>query len=118
MIMCAFENSPSISSFLVTKIVFIGYCQLKKNDSFFFYLSIAVLVFFITMFCLDIAFYFVNYHQMNLLYCFIISKILVYLLYVGSHKIALKYLFPEKNVHQKYSSKYVVKNASNVTQFV
>jgi hypothetical protein len=30
MIICAFENSPSIPSFLVTKIVFIGYDQLKK----------------------------------------------------------------------------------------
>jgi hypothetical protein len=30
MIICAFENSPSIPSFLVTKIVYIGYGQLKK----------------------------------------------------------------------------------------
>ena len=30
MIICAFENSPSITSFLVTKIVYIGYGQLKK----------------------------------------------------------------------------------------
>ena len=30
MIICAFENSPSIPSFLVTKIVYIGYDQLKK----------------------------------------------------------------------------------------
>jgi hypothetical protein len=43
MIICAFENSPSIPSFLVTKIVYIGYGQLK-NDSFSFYLSIAVLL--------------------------------------------------------------------------
>jgi hypothetical protein len=41
MIICAFENSPSIPSFLVTKIVYNGYGQLK-NDSF--YLSIAVLI--------------------------------------------------------------------------
>jgi hypothetical protein len=41
MIICAFENSPSIPSFLVTKIVYIGYGQLK-NDSFSFYLSIDV----------------------------------------------------------------------------
>jgi hypothetical protein len=40
----AFENSPSIPSFLVTKIVYIGYGQLKKKDSFSFYLSIAVLL--------------------------------------------------------------------------
>ena len=44
MIICAFENSPSFPSFLVTKIVYIGYGQLKKNDSFSFYLSIAVLL--------------------------------------------------------------------------
>ena len=30
MIICAFENSPWIPSFLVTKIVYIGYGQLKK----------------------------------------------------------------------------------------
>jgi hypothetical protein len=36
MIICAFENSPSIPSFLMTKIVYIGYGQLKKNDSFSF----------------------------------------------------------------------------------
>ena len=30
MIICAFENSPSIPSFLMTKIVYIGYGQLKK----------------------------------------------------------------------------------------
>jgi hypothetical protein len=34
---------PSIPSFLVTKIVYIGYGQLK-NDSFSFYFSIAVLL--------------------------------------------------------------------------
>jgi hypothetical protein len=39
----AFENSPSIPSFLVTKIAYIGYGQLK-NDSFSFYLSIDVLL--------------------------------------------------------------------------
>jgi hypothetical protein len=43
MIICAFENSPSIPSFLVTKIVYIEYGQLQ-NDSFSFYLSIAVLL--------------------------------------------------------------------------
>ena len=30
MIICEFENSPSIPSFFVTKIVYIGYGQLKK----------------------------------------------------------------------------------------
>jgi hypothetical protein len=43
MIICAFENSPSIPSFLATKIVYIGYGQLK-NDSFSFYLSIDALL--------------------------------------------------------------------------
>jgi hypothetical protein len=37
----------------------------------------------------------------------------VLLLYAGAHKIWLKYLFPEIF----FSSKYVVKNARNVTQF-
>jgi hypothetical protein len=31
---CAFENSPSIPSFLVKKIVYIGYGQLKKMTHF------------------------------------------------------------------------------------
>ena len=47
MMICAFENSPSIPSFLVTKIVYIGYGQLKKNDSFSLYISIAVLLVFL-----------------------------------------------------------------------
>ena len=34
MIICAFENSPSIPRFLVTKIVYIGYGQLKKMTPF------------------------------------------------------------------------------------
>ena len=95
MIICAFENPPSIPSFLVTKIVYIGYGQLKKNDSFSFYLSIAVLLVFLYL----IAAY--------------ASVRRCVLLYAGAHKISLKYLFPEK-----CSSKYVVKNARNVTQFV
>jgi hypothetical protein len=32
MIICAFETSPSIPSFLVTKIVYIGYGQLKQEN--------------------------------------------------------------------------------------
>jgi multidrug efflux pump subunit AcrB len=47
MIICAFENPLSIPSFLVMKIAFIGYDQLKKNDSFSFYLSIAMLLVFL-----------------------------------------------------------------------
>jgi hypothetical protein len=43
MIICAFENSPSIPSFLVTKIVYIGYGKIKKLF-LFFYLFIAVLL--------------------------------------------------------------------------
>jgi hypothetical protein len=34
MIICAFENSPSIPSFLMIKIVYIGYGQLKKMTPF------------------------------------------------------------------------------------
>jgi hypothetical protein len=47
MIICAFENSSSIPSFLVTKIVYFGYGQLKKMTPFSFYLSIAVLLVFL-----------------------------------------------------------------------
>jgi hypothetical protein len=78
MIICTFENSPSIPSFLVTKIVYIEYGQLKQNDSFSFYLSIAVLL----VFLYRIAAY--------------ASVRQCYLLYAGAHKISLKYLFPEK----------------------
>jgi len=31
MVICAFENDPSIPSFLETQIVYIGYGQLKKR---------------------------------------------------------------------------------------
>jgi hypothetical protein len=78
MIICTFENSPSIPSFLVTKIAYIEYGQLKQNDSFSFYLSIAVLL----VFLYRIAAY--------------ASVRQCYLLYAGAHKISLKYLFPEK----------------------
>ena len=95
MIICTFENSPSIPSFLVTKIVYIEYGQLKKNDSFSFYLSIAVLLVFLYL----IAAY-ASVGQCVIIICRCPQNI-------------LKYLFPEK-----CSSKYVVKNARNVTQFV
>jgi hypothetical protein len=39
MIICAFENSPSIASFLVTKIVYIGYGQLKLEAQVSLYRS-------------------------------------------------------------------------------
>jgi hypothetical protein len=45
MVICAFENPHSIPSFMATQIVYIGYGQFKKNDSFSSYLSIAVLLF-------------------------------------------------------------------------
>jgi hypothetical protein len=75
MVICAFENLSSIPSFLATQIVYIGYGQLKKNDSFSFYLSIAVLLVFLY---------------------FITDNNRVLLLYACAHKISLKYLFPEK----------------------
>jgi hypothetical protein len=89
MIFCAFEYSPSIPSFLVTKIVYIGYGQLKKNDSFSFYLSIYMLLVFLYLkerfryynFFPKHSFPFSYYHKMSLLYSFIISKILVYIFY-------------------------------------
>jgi hypothetical protein len=45
MIICPFENSPSIPSVMVTKIVYIRLWPVKKYDSF--YLSIAVLIVFV-----------------------------------------------------------------------
>jgi hypothetical protein len=39
MVICAFENPPSIPSFLATQIVYIGYGQFKTNYPFSFYLS-------------------------------------------------------------------------------
>jgi hypothetical protein len=48
MVTCAFENPPSIPSFLAKQIVYIGYRQfLKKYDSFSFYLSITVILVFL-----------------------------------------------------------------------
>jgi hypothetical protein len=74
MVICAFENPPSIPSFLATQIVYIGYGQFKKNDSFSFYLFIAVLLVFLYL---------------------IAANNSVLLLYAYAHKISLKYLFPE-----------------------
>ena len=75
MVICAFENHPSIPSFLETQIVYIGYGQLKKKTPFTFYLSIAVLSVFLYL---------------------IATNNSVLLLYACVHKISLKYLFPEK----------------------
>jgi hypothetical protein len=47
MVICAFENSPSIPSFLATQIVYIGYGSFKKNDPFSFYPSIAMILVFL-----------------------------------------------------------------------
>ena len=71
MVICAFENHPSIPSFLETQIVYIGYEQLKKKDSFSFYLSISVLPVFLYL---------------------IAANKSVLLLYACAHKISLKYL--------------------------
>ena len=72
MVICAFENSPSIPSFLATQIVYIRYGQFKKNDSISFYLFILVFLYLIA------------------------ANKSVLLLYACAHKISLKYLFPEK----------------------
>jgi cytochrome b561 len=87
MIICAFENSPSIPSFLVTKIVYIGYGQLKKMTPFPF-----------------------TFPQLCSLYFYILLLLMpvlgsVLLLYAGAHNISLKYLFPEKKVHRSMLSK-------------
>ena len=75
MVICAFENPPSIPSFLATQIVYIRLGSLKKNDSFSFYLFITLLLVFLYL---------------------IASNKSVLLLYACAHKISLKYLFPEK----------------------
>jgi hypothetical protein len=50
MIICAFENSPSIPGFLVTKIVYIGYGQLKKMTPFpFIFPQLCSLYFYILL---------------------------------------------------------------------
>ena len=76
MIICAFENSPSIPGFLVTKIVYIGHGQLKK-------LLLFLLPFHSCAPCIFIS------------YCCLCQCQAVLLLYAGAHKISLKYLFPE-----------------------
>jgi putative effector of murein hydrolase len=87
MIICAFENSPSVPSFFVTKIVYIGYGQLKKNTPFPF-----------------------TFPWLCSLYIYILLLLMpvsgsVLLVYAGAHKISLKYLFPEKKVHRNVLSK-------------
>jgi hypothetical protein len=47
MVISAFENSPSIPSFLATQCFILDMDSLKKNDSIPFYLSIAVLLVFL-----------------------------------------------------------------------
>jgi hypothetical protein len=54
-VICAFENPPSIPSFLITQIVYIGYGQFKKMTPFPFtflelcYLSLYILLLLITL---------------------------------------------------------------------
>ena len=76
MIICAFENSPSIPSFLMTKIVYIGYGQLKK-------IALFLLPFHSCAPCIFIS------------YCCLWSGS-VLLLYASAHKLSLKYPFPEQ----------------------
>jgi hypothetical protein len=75
MVICAFEDSSSIPSFLAKQIAYIRYGQFKKNDSFSFYLSITLLLVFLYL---------------------IAANKSVLLLYACADKISLKYLFPEK----------------------
>jgi hypothetical protein len=53
MVICVFENPLSIPSFLATQIVYIGYGQFKKNDSFVFYHFIAVPLVFLYLIAAD-----------------------------------------------------------------
>jgi hypothetical protein len=95
MIICAFENSPSIPSFLVTKIVYIGYSQLKKWLLF-------LLPFHSCAPCIFIS------------YCWLCQCQAVCYYYMP---VPTKYHW-NISFQKKCSSKYVVKNARNVTQFV
>ena len=70
MVICAFENSPSIPGFLALQIVYIRY------DSFYFYLLINLLLLFSYL---------------------IAANKNVLLLDACAHKISLTYLLPEKN---------------------
>ena len=94
MIICAFENSPSITSFLVTKIVYIGYGQLKKWLLFLLPFH-------------SCAYIFISY-------CCLCQCQAVCYYYMP---VPIKYHW-NISFQKKWSSKYVVKNARNVTQFV
>ena len=94
MIICAFENSPSIPSFLVTKIVYIGYGQLKKLLLFLLPSHICASCIFISYCCLCQC-----------------QAVCYYML------VPTKYHW-NISFQKKRSSKYAVKNARNVTQFV
>ena len=95
MIICVFENSPSIPNFLVTKIVYIGYGQLKKWLLF-------LLPFHSCAPCIFIS------------YCCLCQCQAVCYYYMP---VPTKYHW-NISFQKKCSSKYVVKNARNVTQFV
>ena len=95
MIIYVFENSPSIPSFLVTKIVYIGYGQLKKWLLF-------LLPFHSCALCIFKS------------YCSLCQCQAVCYYYMP---VPTKYHW-NISFQKKCSSKYVVKNARNVTQFV
>ena len=95
MIICAFENPPSIPNFLVTKIVYIGYGQLKKWLLFLLpFHSCAPCIF--------------------IFYCCLCQCQAVCYYYMP---VPTKYRW-NISFQKKCSSKFVVKNARNVTQFV
>jgi hypothetical protein len=99
MIICAFENSPSIPGFLVTKIVYIGYGQLKKMTPFpFIFPQLCSLYFYILLLLMPV-----------------LGSVL--LLYAGAHKISLKYLFPEKRFMEVCCQKCQKCNTICVTTF-
>jgi hypothetical protein len=91
MIICAFENSPSIPSFLVTKIVYNGYGQLKKWLLFLLPFHSCAPCIFISYCCLFQCQAVCYYMPMPIKYHWNIS------------------------FQKKCSSKHVVKNARNVT---
>ena len=75
MVICAFDNPPQFQASWQHRLFTLD-MEFKKNDSFSFYLSIAVLLVF--------------------LYLITDNNSVLLLLYAHAHKISLKYLFPEK----------------------
>ena len=96
MVICAFDNPPQFQASWQHRLFTLD-MEFKKNDSFSFYLSIAVLLVF--------------------LYLITDNNSVLLLLYAHAHKISLKYLFPEKIVIEICCQKCQECNTFCVTNF-